>query len=168
MAQYGATLDGLPIPKRSIDPVIKKAGLIYFNTTINAYKFFDGDTWNVLSNNEELIIAVSDETTNISVGTNKFTFRLPYGYKLLNIRGSLNTAPTGSDLIVDINKNGTSILSTKLSININEKTSITASTPVVISDTIFIDNDEITIDIDQVGSTIPGAGLKIILYVVKN
>jgi hypothetical protein len=46
---------------------------------------------------------------------------------------------------------------------VSEKTSTTAATPAVISDSAIADDAELTIDIDQIGSTIAGAGLKITL-----
>lgn len=112
---------------------------------------------------ECLIVAVSDETTDLTTGTAKITFRMPYAFTLTEVRASVNTAPTGSGLHVDINESGTTILSTKLTLDANEKTSTTAVTPAVISDSSLADDAEITIDIDQVGSTIPGAGLKVYL-----
>lgn len=108
-------------------------------------------------------IACSDETTALTTGTAKVTFRMPHGFTLSAVRASLTTAPTGADLVVDINKGGVSILSTKLSIDATEKTSTTAATAAVISDPNLGDDAEITIDIDQVGSTIAGAGLKVYL-----
>jgi hypothetical protein len=57
------------------------------------------------------------------------------------------------------------VLSTKLSIDTTEKTSTTAATAAVISDSSLADDAEITIDIDQVGSSTAGTGLKVGLYV---
>jgi len=111
----------------------------------------------------DLMFAVSDETTALTTGTAKLTFRMPYAMTLTSVRASVGTAPTGSNLIVDINENGSTILSTKLSIDAGQKTSTTASTPPVISDSALADDAEITIDIDQIGSTIAGAGLKVTL-----
>lgn len=82
---------------------------------------------------------------------------------LTNVRASVNTAPVGSTIIVDINAGGASILSTKLSIDAGAKTSVGATTPHVISDTTLDDDQEMTVDIDQVGSSTPGKGLKILL-----
>lgn len=110
---------------------------------------------------ETFIIACSDETTDLTTGTNKVTFRMPYAFTVSAVRASLSTVATGSTVIVDINESGTSILSTKLSIDASEKTSTTAATPAVISDTSLADDAEITIDIDQVGSTTAGKGLKV-------
>ena len=114
------------------------------------------------------IIACSDETTALTTGTAKVTFRMPAAGTLTGVKATVTTAPAGSDLIVDINEAGTSVLSTKLSIDDGEKTSETAATPPVISDSALADDAEITIDIDQVGSGTAGAGLKITLYVTRS
>jgi hypothetical protein len=109
-------------------------------------------------------IACSDETTDLTVGTAKVTFRMPFAATLAAVRANVNTAPTGSTLVVDMNEEGTTVLSTKLSIDASEKTSVTAAAPAVISDSALADDAEITIDIDQVGATIKGKGLKVWLY----
>lgn len=113
----------------------------------------------------ELVIAVSDETSNLATGTARVTFRAPCGFTLTGVRASVNTAPVGSTIIVDINKAGTSMLTTKLSIDASELTSQTAATPAVLDATqvSVADDAEITIDIDQVGSSTPGRGLKVVL-----
>jgi len=114
------------------------------------------------------IIACSDETTALTTGTAKVTFRMPAAGTLTAVKATVTTAPVGSDLIVDINEAGTSVLSTKLSIDDGEKTSETAATPPVISDSALADDAEITIDIDQVGSGTAGAGLKVTLYITRS
>lgn len=116
-----------------------------------------------LLGSQSIIVACSDETTALTTGTAKVTFRMPYAFTLTAVRASVTTAPTGSVLTVDINEGGTTILSTKLTIDATEKTSTTAATPPVISDTSLADDAEITIDIDTIGSTIAGAGLKVAL-----
>lgn len=110
----------------------------------------------------EIGVAVSDETTALTTGTGKVTFRMPFAMTLTAVRASVTTAPTGSTIIVDINEDGSTIMTTnKLSIDASEKTSTTAATAAGITDTALADDAEITIDIDQVGSTIAGAGLKV-------
>jgi len=112
---------------------------------------------------EYLIVAASDETSDLAVATGVITFRMPYGMTLSELRASVKEAPTGSTLIVDVKKNGTTILSTLLSIDSAAKTSVTAATPVVISTSNLPDDDEVTADITQVGATTPGKGLKLTL-----
>lgn len=106
-------------------------------------------------------VAVSDEVTSLTTGTAKVTFRMPYAMTLTAIRASLSTAQaTGSILTIDINEGGTTILSTKLTIDNTEKTSVTAATAAVISDASLADNAEMTMDIDQIGDG-TAKGLKI-------
>lgn len=108
--------------------------------------------------NTSVFIACSDETTDLTTGTAKVTFRMR-NFRINEVRASVTTAPTGSSLIVDINEGGVSMFSTKLSIDAGEKTSTTAATPAVFSDNVIADDAEITIDIDQIGSTVAGTGL---------
>jgi hypothetical protein len=110
----------------------------------------------------ELVIACSDETSDLSTGT-KVTFRMPYKMNCTEVRANVNTAPVGSTIEVDINKSGASILGTVISIDASEKTSTTAATPPFVDTPTLEDDTEITIDIDQVGSSTAGKGLKVTL-----
>ena len=114
-----------------------------------------------LDGSADIIACCSDEVTDLTTGDAKVTFRMPYAMTLTGVRASVTTAPTDATIIVDINEGGVSILSTLLTIDATEKTSTTAAVPVVISDSSIADDAEITIDIDQVGSTIAGTGLKV-------
>jgi hypothetical protein len=112
-----------------------------------------------------IVIAVGDETTAITTGTAKVTFRMPYAIDLNEIRGSLSTAQTsGSIFTVDVNNAGTSLLSTKLTIDNTEKTSTTAATPAVLTyaTTQILADAEVTIDVDQIGDG-TAKGLKVTL-----
>jgi len=115
---------------------------------------------------ESFIMACSDETTALTTGTAKVTFRMPYAFTLTDVRASVTTAPTteeGTAMTVDINESGSTILSTKLTFDTGEKTTESAATAAVISDTALADDAEITIDIDSVGTDAAGAGLKVTL-----
>ena len=112
---------------------------------------------------EVIAIACGDESTAHATGTAVVTFAMPYAFTLTGVKASVTVAPVGSTMLVDINEAGTTILSTKLMIDASEKISATAATAAVISDTALADNALITIDIDQIGSSTAGAGLKIYL-----
>ena len=111
-----------------------------------------------------LTVACSDETSDLTTGTAKATFRMPSAATITAVRASVTTAPVGSALTVDINESGSTILSTKLTIDAGEKTSTTAATAAVISDASIADDAEMTIDIDAIGSSTAGAGLKVTIY----
>ncbi len=74
------------------------------------------------------------------------------------VRATVNTAPTGQVIRVDVNKNGTTIFTTqgnRPSIAISGNTSKVTSMDV----TTLADGDYLTYDIDQVGSTVAGSDL---------
>jgi hypothetical protein len=110
-------------------------------------------------------VPVGDESTALTDGANKVRFRADFTGTLIDVRAGVNTAPTGSALIVDINKNGVSMLGTKLSIDATETTSTTAASAATITTASITDDDVIGIDIDQKGATVAGAGLKVSLFV---
>lgn len=137
-------------------------GDIVFKTN-NISRLFITDTGVFKGLPEAIQLACSDETTALTTGVKKITFRMPFAMDVTAVRASLTTAQTsGSIFTVDINESGTSILSTKLTIDNTESTSVTAATPAVISDTTLADDAEITVDIDQIGDG-TAKGLKITL-----
>jgi hypothetical protein len=112
---------------------------------------------------QSFTVALSDETTSITTGTSKVTFRAPFAMTLTKIpRASLANAGTGTSTVVDINKSGTSILSTKLTIDATQKTSTTSATTAVLSSSTITDDEEITIDIDAAGTA--ARGLKVTIF----
>lgn len=112
--------------------------------------------------NEVLIIAISDETTTITTGNAKVTFRMPFAMTLTAVRASLTTASSSGLPTFDINEGGTTILSTKITIDANELTSTTAATAPVISDSALADDAQITIDVDVAGTGAKGAKIYMI------
>ena len=113
------------------------------------------------ANTTSFVLACSDEDSDLTTGT-KVTFRMPYAFTVTAVRASLTTSATGGTLLtVDINESGTTILSTKITIDASETTSTSAVTPPVISDSALADDAQMTIDIDNIGSTNPGKGLKV-------
>lgn len=118
---------------------------------------------------EPFTVALSDETTTLTTGTAKVTFRAPYACVLVQIpRLSLVAAHTAGTFTVDANINGASMLSTKLTCDANEKTSVTAATPAVMSASAWDDDDEITVDIDGIGTGGSPKGAKVTFYIRRS
>ena len=124
----------------------------YVGATLNGLEI-SGTT---LRNLETWVIAASDETTAITTGTNKATFVFPYNFTVTSVGASLNTVSSSGTPTIDINESGTTILSTKITIDASEKTSLTAATAPVISDTSITAGNEIGIDIDTAGTGAKG------------
>lgn len=109
---------------------------------------------------EALCVACSDEGSILAIGQ-KVAFRMPYDITLTEVRASLTTAQTsGSAFTVDVQKNATTLFSTKITIDNGEKTTATAAAPAVLSTTSVSEDDEITIILDQIGDG-TATGLKV-------
>lgn len=97
------------------------------------------------------------------------TQRLPIDgtYTIVGTRLMVGTAPTGASLIVDVNKNGTTIYTTQ-----GNRPSIAAASnaggPGTAPDvTTLAAGDYLTVDIDQVGSSVAGSDLTVSVIVTK-
>ena len=100
--------------------------------------------------------ACSDLTTALTASTTVGYFRALYAGTITEIRASLLTASSSGAVTLDLNKNGSTILSTKLTIDVSEKTSEPAATPPALSSTSVADDDEFTVDIDGAGTGAAG------------
>ena len=109
------------------------------------------------------IVSLTGETSDATVADDLAQIRLPFAFEVTDVRAFCNTAPTGATLKFDIEEGGSSILSTLIEIDISEKTSTTAATPPVISDSTLADDAIISFNCDQIGSTVAGAGVKCVI-----
>jgi hypothetical protein len=89
-------------------------------------------------------------------GTNVEGFVAPIAFTVTVVTASLQNASSSGVVTIDINKNGVTMLSTKLTIDQSEKTSLTAAVPAVISVPTVAAGDEITFDIDTAGTNAEG------------
>ena len=96
----------------------------------------------------------------LSAGTGRAKFYIPGPITIGNVRASVGTAPTGSEVIVDVNKNGTTIFTTQISRPkiFAGQTLVSTNTPQIRE---LIAGDYLTVDIDQVGSLNPGSDLSV-------
>lgn len=97
----------------------------------------------------------------VAAGVNRFY--LDRAYTLTSVRVGVGTAPTGATLIVDVNKNGTTVYGTQanrptVAIGANAATGGAASV------NSFAAGDYITVDVDQIGSTVAGSDLTVVVY----
>jgi hypothetical protein len=106
----------------------------------------------------DISFALSDETSDLTTD-NDASIEVIRKQKISSITFSVNTAPEGSSILVDVKKNGSSILNSSIELT-------DGSTSVSITD--FSDADLevgniVTADITQIGATTAGAGAKIYL-----
>lgn len=112
------------------------------------------------SGGKMLPLACSDESTALGVGT-KVTFHMPYAMTINEVFAGLTTPQAGgSALTVDVKRNGTSLFSTKITVDNTEETSLSAAVPPVLVTTSVSKGDKITVSIDQIGDG-TAKGLKV-------
>ena len=94
--------------------------------------------------------------------TGKLRYRFPFDATLEGVSAAVNTAPTGADIVLDVNKNGASIfpISTHPTI---PATTFDSGVEVVPDDTGILEGDYLQVDIDQVGSVISGSDLTVFI-----
>lgn len=103
-------------------------------------------------------------TGTLATGTSK-TPIIPVHRALTIVRAYavVKTAPTGANLIIDINKGGTSIWASTPANRLTITAGNTSGNQTAFDTTALAADDSLTLNIDQVGSTVAGADLTVIL-----
>ena len=111
---------------------------------------------------ESIVLPISDETTDLTTGDGVYTFFLPYSITIDKIYGSLNSQCGGSSVIVDIQKNGTSLFDTQ-KLEIPTNSDMNTVQPDFNTNLVLEAFSRISFNIDQVGSGVAGYGLKVMI-----
>ena len=114
---------------------------------------------------EVLTIPITAYGAVASIGT-KIRFPMMFPFYILSLEAYVSVAPTGAGLTINVLKDTTSILTNKLTIDATEKDSTTASTAYTFVDDparTFAKRNIVQVDIDTVGSTLPGEGVVLVI-----
>lgn len=150
----GVTAGGIPLAKASEIPSVPDE---LADLSGDATHRLTTDTEKAKWNAKALAFYIDDTLT---VETSAMSIIAPIALIVTEIRVAVDTAPTGAALTIDVNKNGTTMYTTQANrptIAI-DGTSATATDPDVTSIAV---GDKISIDIDQIGSTVAGANLAV-------
>lgn len=93
-------------------------------------------------------------------------YRMPWAATLTAVKANVNSTTTTA-ITVDVNEAGTSVLSTEITIDAGESSSLTAATPAVISDSAIANDALLTFDIDS-ASTGDSGPLTVTLYFTRS
>lgn len=126
------------------------SGRVNFHVTDNSFI-----TW---------LIPCSDIDTVLATGTAKAKWPSDVTGTIISVKGNIGTA-SNATFTFDINKAGSSILSTKLTIDTGELTSETAATAAVISDTSVSKDDWFSVDFDTTGAGAKCAWVTILIQI---
>lgn len=104
------------------------------------------------------------QSGSLSVGSGSFKLPFTLAAEIISVQLAVGTSPTGADLIVDVNKNGTTVFTTQANrptVPAGDVDGVGAeTTPDVTS---VAEGEYLTVDIDQVGSTIAGEDLTVVV-----
>lgn len=105
---------------------------------------------------------VFTQSGELATGTGATRLYLPFGIEIIEVEAAVGTAPTGAAIIVDVNVDGTTIFTTQSNRpQIAVSTNVDSST--TIEDDTHTDGQYLTVDIDQVGSTVIGSDLVVVI-----
>lgn len=96
----------------------------------------------------------------LATGTGKARIRMPFAGSIVSVTASVLSAPAGSSVILDVNKNGTTIFGTQANRPTIAAAGVSAAAGAHSVKT-FAAGDVITVDVDQVGSGTAGTGFTV-------
>ena len=124
----------------------------------------------IVNTRKFIIYRIVGDTTNTAVADAVGGyFVMPFSGYNERLGATVDTAGTTNSTTIDVNKNGTTIMTTKISIATATTSSrvITTTQPVIIpGQNSFLIGDRYSFDVDAISST-PAKGLSIFMNVVK-
>lgn len=104
----------------------------------------------------------------LTVGAGKDRALIPFNCEIVSVSAIVGTAPTGASLIVDVLKNGTTIFTTTA----NRPTIVAGATQTTTFPrpdvTRLVAGDNLTLSISQIGSTVAGSDLDVVIQYTPN
>jgi hypothetical protein len=125
---------------------------------------------NVASVQHQALLSSVQGSLSTFVDGRRFYHGRDTSVRIGKLRASVGTAPTGASILVDVKLNGTSILSSPAEITVGTHTVVV--TPDVANfdsgfvgeAVVLLPSDFLTVEVTQVGSTVPGSDLTVQAY----
>lgn len=112
---------------------------------------------------EVFAIPITDKSSALATGESDQDFIVPYDLQNVYVAASISTVQTsGTVATIDVKRNGTTVLGTKITIDNNERHSFSASAQPVMSVTNLSKGDRLTFHKDAVGTG--GKGLSVYVF----
>jgi len=144
------SIDDVSITSISSGDIVKFTGTVFENV------------------DDEKIIGISLGSKGVDLTLeSSFPLVIPFIANIKKVIAQVNSAPTGSNLIIDININGTSIWNTTQSNRVTIADGSLSGNQIVFDNDSISENDVITVDIDQFGSTTTGQDLSIFIILKR-
>lgn len=153
----------IPDSSLTVKGKVELATTAEINTGTDSTRAMPVDQYVASNRNVRYVMIRSlDSSSNCAVGTTiGGDFECPLTGTITAIGGFVDTAGTTGTMVVDVNKNGTTLMtSNKLSFDTTEKTTRTAATAPALTTTSVTAGDIFTVDIDSIHTT-PAKGLSV-------
>lgn len=139
-------------------------GYLRFNTSTTKLQFSnDGVTYKDIGSGN--VTPTFTVIGTLTTGTDKAPLLIaPFALVIKKAFARVKTAPTGASIIFDINKNGTSIWNTTQANRLTIAAAASSGNQSSFDTTTLAEGDYLTLDIDQIGSTIAGSDATVELY----
>lgn len=143
------------------DNIAANAGIVESKLTFNTSTGHDHDGVNSKAIPKGFVFTV---VGTLTTGTSVAPLLVATATQTISkVYVNVKTAPTGADLIIDINKNGTSIWNTTQANRAKVLAGATSGTQTSFDTTSLAEGDILTLDIDQIGSTVAGADVTVVI-----
>jgi hypothetical protein len=109
------------------------------------------------------VVLTFSKTGNLAVGAGSARFLAPFAMTLLGVTAAVGTAPTGASILLDVNKGGATIFTTQANRPAIAAGATAMSAEAVPDVTTVAVGNELTVDVDQVGSTVTGSDLTVFI-----
>jgi microcystin-dependent protein len=126
----------------------------------------DGDDILAEAREEVVTVELAGSGTLPTSSAGAAYYRVPWAATLTAVKANRNGTNSNGAVTIDVNEGGTSVLSTEITIDQNEATSLTAATPAVISDSAIANDALLTFDIDSANTSDEGP-LTVTLYFTR-
>lgn len=112
-----------------------------------------------VSQRHELTFYIAD-ILQVSAGVARIYNLFATNLTIIQVFCAVNTAPTGADVIVDVNQNGTTIFTTPANRPVIAAGAESGDTTTIDAPT-WVAGNYLTVDVDQIGSAVAGADLTV-------
>ena len=137
-----------------------------------------------MSDFNETVIVQHNVSGALTVAAGTAQYPVPFPCELVGVSLAIGTAPTGADVLVDVNKNGTTVFTDQAKrpkVVAGATTGSVANEPALPAGTNYIytpyptanplatfaAGDKITVDVDTIGSGTAGSNLGVVLTLAK-
>lgn len=104
-----------------------------------------------------------DRAGALTVSAGVRRFRFPVKATILGVQAAINTAPTGAAVIVDVNINGVTAYTTQANRPTIAAAAFDSGAETVPDVTAIAAGQYLTVDVDQIGATVAGSDLTIVV-----